>query len=198
MTANYIRISTVNQNIDRQLKNSGTNFIDRCSGSTAFTERSGAKKLIKEIEKGNITEVRTDSIDRLGRNTKDILTTLEYFTNHKVQVVAKKEALTLLDEHGKVRPTTKLMLGIMGSLAEFERERIRERTLEGVRIAQLKGKYNGRKTGAKQKPEDALKKHSDIVRELKSGESIRRIAKLTGKAPATVQRVKKFLALQTD
>jgi DNA invertase Pin-like site-specific DNA recombinase len=193
MKVRYARISTLSQNLDRQLKDDLKVYSDKCSGSIKFEERPSAKRLLKDIDAGKVNHIVTDSIDRLGRNTKDILHTIEYFEAHHVQLESEKEGLKLFGPDGKVNPTTKLTLSIMSSLAEFERQRILERTKEGREIAKLKGKYLGRKPGSHESPEKFLAKHQDVIRELGNGESIRRVAKFTGKSPVTVQKVKGFL-----
>lgn len=193
MKVRYARISTLSQNLERQLKDDLKVYSDKCSGSIKFEERPSAKKLLKDIEAGKVNHIVTDSIDRLGRNTKDILHTIEYFEANQVQLESEKEGLKLFGTNGKVNPTTKLTLSIMSSLAEFERQRILERTQEGREIAKLKGKYLGRKPGSIEAPEKFLAKHQDVVKELENGESIRRVAKFTGKSPITVQKVKKHM-----
>lgn len=192
----YARISTTTQKLDRQVKDDLFLYADRCSGSRPFSERDSAKKLIRDIELGKVNHIITDSIDRLGRNTKDILSTLEYFESREVQLESEKEGLKLFNDSGRVNPSTKLTLSIMSSLAEFERERIRERTQEGREIAKLKGKYLGRKPGTPESLEKFLAKHQDVIKELKNGESIRRAAKLCGKSPTTVQKVFKLSKFQ--
>lgn len=193
MKVRYARISTISQNLDRQIKDDLRVYSDKCSGAVQFEERPSAKKLLKDIQGRKLNHVVTDSIDRLGRNTKDILHTIEYFEANQVQLESEKEGLKLFNNEGKVNPTTKLTLSIMSSLAEFEKQRILERTQEGREIAKLKGKYLGRKPGSTESPEKFLKKHKDVVKELENGESIRRVAKFTGKSPVTVQKVKGYL-----
>ena len=77
MIANYIRVSTLEQNTARQETN-GLTYTDKCSGSIPFAERKEAKKLLKNEA---ITEVHVHSIDRLGRNTLDIMQTIQNFTD---------------------------------------------------------------------------------------------------------------------
>lgn len=79
----------------------------------------------------------------------------------------------------------------MGSIAEMERQRIKERTTEGIAIARANGKYQGRKYGSVQTTEKLLQRHSDIVKKLEKGLTIREIAQITGKSTATIQKVKK-------
>ena len=81
----------------------------------------------------------------------------------------------------------------MGSIAEMERNRIKERTTEGIAIAKAKGKYQGRKLGSVQTTEKLLQRHADIVKKLEKGLTLREIAKITGKSTATIQKVKNVL-----
>ena len=79
MRVAYIRVSTLDQNPDRQLRvDIEKNYIDKCSGSISFSERPEAKKLLSNT---NVTEIVVHSIDRLGRNTIDIMQTIQHFTN---------------------------------------------------------------------------------------------------------------------
>jgi DNA invertase Pin-like site-specific DNA recombinase len=95
MKAKYIRVSTKEQNRDRQTDFDGLTYIDKCSGSIPFKERPEANKLLDNKE---ITEVHVHSIDRLGRNTLDIMQTIQDFTSKGINVVSTKEGLqTLID-----------------------------------------------------------------------------------------------------
>ena len=135
MKAKYIRVSTEEQKIVRQTDFDGLIYPDVCSGSIPFKEREYAKKLLSNKE---ITEVHVHSIDRLGRNTLDIMQTIQDFTSKGINVVSTKEGLqTLID--GKENPIAKMMIGILGTLAEFELSRIKERQAEGIAKAKEKG-----------------------------------------------------------
>ena len=193
MKAKYIRVSSTGQNSDRQdAPFDGIKYPDECSGSIAFKERPEAKKLLSNDA---ITEVYVHSIDRLGRNTLDIMQTIQYFTSKGINVVSEKEGLnTIVD--GKENPIAKMMIGILGTLAEFELSRIKERQSEGIANAKKKGVYIGRKVGTAESTEQFLNKKStqSIMRFLKANESIRRTAKLSSTSIGTVQKVKKLLS----
>ena len=193
MKAKYIRVSTTDQNTDRQNQSfNGLKFEDKCSGSISFKDRTEAKKLLSNEE---ITEVYVHSIDRLGRNTLDIMQTIQYFTSKGINVVSEKEGLQTI-VNGKENPIAKLMVGILGTLAEFELSRIKERQSEGIANAKTKGVYIGRKVGTAESTEQFINKKAtqSILRYLKANESIRRTAKLSGTSVGTVQKVKRLLA----
>ena len=191
MRAKYIRVSTKEQNTDRQTDFNGLTYTDECSGSISFKDRTQAKKLLDNKE---ITELHVHSIDRLGRNTLDIMQTIQDFTSKGINVVSTKEGLqTLID--GKENPVAKMMVGILGTLAEFELSRIKERQAEGIAKAKAKGIYAGRKRGSSENTETFIKKVSTqaILRHLRKNESVRRTALLSKTSEGTVKKVKKML-----
>jgi DNA invertase Pin-like site-specific DNA recombinase len=190
MIVKYIRVSTEGQNIDRQ-KSQIKEFIDICSGSISFKERPQAIKLLNDE---NITEVHVHSIDRLGRNTLDIMQTIQNFTAKGVNVISDKEGLQTLIE-GKENPIAKMMIGILGTLAEFELSRIKERQKEGIQEAKKKGVYIGRSVGSVESVEVFMSKESTkkILKYLKQKESINRTALLSGTSAGTVKKIKKMI-----
>lgn len=193
MKVQYIRVSTFSQKTDRQEIEGVKAYEDICSGSIAFNDRKDAKKLIQDVEDGKVTEIMVHSIDRLGRNTLDIMQTIKYFTKKGINVVSVKEGIsTMID--GKENPIAKMIVGILSSLAEFELARIRERQAEGIEQAQKKGRYLGRAKGSSEDIEVFLNKAKtqEIIKNLKQGESIRRTAKLSDASVGLVQKVKKL------
>jgi DNA invertase Pin-like site-specific DNA recombinase len=177
MKAVYIRISTPNQKIERQLKadKSIIPYIDICSGGVLFKDRPSAKKLIAN-NKVKLIEVK--AIDRLGRNLKDILDTIEYFTNKGVDIRIENLGLNLMVD-GKLSAYGHLMVSMFGAIAQHERNIINERMQEGREIAKAKGKYKGRKRGA---TTDLKTKNEMLITAIQSkldeGVSITKIAKL--------------------
>ena len=191
MKVKYNRVSTIEQNLDRQDNFKGLTYADKCSGSIAFTDRTEASKLLANEE---VTEVLVDSIDRLGRNTIDIMQTIQGFTDRGINVISQKEGLqTIVD--GKENPVAKMMIGILGTLAEFELTRIKERQAEGIAKAKTKGSYLGRSRGSSESVEVFTNKASTkaILRYLKMNESISRTAKLSQTSEGSVKKVKRMI-----
>jgi DNA invertase Pin-like site-specific DNA recombinase len=192
MIVKYIRVSTVEQNLERQETDfNGKIYTDRCSGSIAFNKRTEASKLILNKD---ITEVHVHSIDRLGRNTIDIMQTIQYFTNKGINVVSDKEGLNTIVDN-RENPIAKMMIGILGTLAEFELSRAKERQIEGIANAKLKGVYVGRRKGTKETDRQFWGKDSThrVVKYLNKGESIQRTALLSKTSTGTVKKVKRFI-----
>lgn len=199
----YTRISSsVSQTSARQLQNFKTHigfdpkrvFSDKIQGNVPFLQRPEASKLFDEVtSSGNAVTVVVDSIDRLGRNLLDILSTIDLFTSNGINLKSLKEGFNTLLDNGKENPTAKLVISVMGSIAEMERNRIKERTSEGIKIAQAKGKFQGRKLGAVQTTENLLARHQDIIKKLQKGLTVREVAEITGKSTATIMKVKKVI-----
>lgn len=200
----YSRISTIGQNTSRQIANfklfnefkTENLFVDKVQGNVPFLERPEASKLF-DLATNNIDKritIVVDSIDRLGRNLIDILNTIERFTANKINLKSLKEGFeTLID--GKENPMAKIVISVMGSIAEMERNRIKERTAEGIKIAQAEGKFKGRKIGSTQSNVRLLERHPNIVKKLNKGLTVREVAEIVGKSTTTVVKVKKVLAL---
>ena len=202
MKAYYIRVSTIEQNTERQDYNVPEGykvFKDKCSGSIPFKERTAGSVLFKHIEKGEVSEIKVHSIDRLGRDTLDIMNTIQFSTSKGVNVVSHKEGLqTLID--GRENPTAKLMIGILATLSEFEKNRIRERQLEGIARAKDRNVYvNNGGNKKEESTEDFLNKPKVklVIKHLKQGESVRRSAKLSGCSVSLVQKVKKLIDIDS-
>lgn len=196
----YKRVSTTEQKTDRQKAVMGAQvYEDKCSGSIPFMKRDFGRVLMDEVFEGHIKEVHVHSIDRLGRNTLDIMQTIQAMTENGVNVISEKEGLQTLLPDGKENPIAKLMIGILGTLAEFELNRLKERQREGIAIAKERGTYvtHGRNKGdGVLSNTQILAKHKKVVRELNKGNSIRTTAKLCGVSTATVQKVKGIMELE--
>lgn len=198
-TVRYIRVSTTDQNEDRQKVKGVKSYVDKISGSIEFYKRPAAGKLMFDIQNSHsqnvpakrITTVSVDSISRLGRSTIDILKTVNGFTAMDVCVEAEKEGIkTIID--GKENPTAKMVLSILATLSEYERELILERQREGIREAHKRGVYKngGRPTLT---PQDFVTKpkNAKCMKLLMEGRSIREAAALSGVSNGTAQKVKK-------
>lgn len=192
MKALYIRVSTLEQNTERQTPITGAKvYLDKISGTVPLFERPQGQKLFTDIGAGLITEIYVHSIDRLGRDTIDILKTIKYLSSKGICLISEKEGIQTFI-NGKENPTAQLLINILATLSEFENNIRRERQLESIAIAKIKGVYKGRKQGTTLSNDKFIEKHKSIVNELKKGESIRRVAKLCGVSTGTVQKVKRL------
>ena len=199
MNVLYCRISTAEQKTDRQRineKNYSLVIEDKCSGTIPFFEREGGMKIKKLIDKSALKELDVFEIDRLGRDLRDIINTIHYFTEKGICINFVAQGLRTIDSHGKENPITKMIISILGVVGEMEKKQIRERQLEGIAIAKMKGVYLGRKAGSK---EDVLKflskpKNKTAVEYLKKGYKNNEAAKLAGVHINTITKIKRLVA----
>ena len=193
----YCRVSTIEQKTDRQRVDAKSYDLvveDKCSGSIPFFEREGGKEIKKLIDKGSNISLSVLSIDRLGRDLRDIINTIHFFTENKIAIYFISQGLLTLDDAGKENAISKMMISILGIVGEMEKVQIKERQFEGIKIAKLKGTYKGRVIGSK---EDTLQflgkdKNQKALQYLKQGFKEVEVSKLTGVHINTITKFKKL------
>ena len=171
-TVGYIRVSTIDQNTDRQteqLKHCHKTFVDKVSGKDV--ERPQLQAMLNHIREGDTVVVC--SIDRLARNNVDLQTLVKDINAKGVTIQFLKEGLTF-GHDTESNPISKMMLTMLAAISEFERELIRERQREGIAIAKANGKYKGRKPKLDANQVEAMKKR------IAEGESKASVAKSLG------------------
>src|SRR5215216_5156170 len=136
----YIRVSTLDQHVERQLEGIEVDktFIDHASGKD--TKRPQLELLMSFVRTGDTVIVH--SMDRLARNLDDLRRIVRTLTGKGVRVEFVKENLAFTGEDS---PMATLLLSVMGAFAEFERALILERQREGIAAAKQRGAYTGRK-----------------------------------------------------
>jgi Site-specific recombinases, DNA invertase Pin homologs len=140
MNIAYVRVSTVEQNEDRQIEalqkhNIEKWFTEKVSGKN--TNRPQLKAMLDFAREGDIIFIHDFS--RLARSTKDLLDIVDQLNNNGIHLVSNKESINTSTPQGK------LMLTMIGAIYEFERTNLLERQKEGIAIAKRKGIYKGRK-----------------------------------------------------
>lgn len=140
MNVAYVRVSTVEQNEQRQIEalekhNIDKWYVEKVSGKN--TNRPKLKEMLDYVREDDTVFIHDFS--RLARSTKDLLEIVEQLNNKKVCLISNKENIDTST------PTGKLMLTMIGAIAEFERQNLLERQKEGIEIAKREGKYKGRK-----------------------------------------------------
>jgi DNA invertase Pin-like site-specific DNA recombinase len=136
----YIRVSSSDQNTERQLDGLQLDrtFTDKVSGKS--TDRPQLQEMLRFVREGDHLFVH--SMDRLARNLIDLRQMVQDLTKRGIRITFVKEGLTF---NGEDAAMSVLLLSVMGAVAEFERAIIKERQAEGIRIARQKGVYKGRK-----------------------------------------------------
>lgn len=173
----YVRVSTVEQNTERQLDGVTVErmFEDKASGGSA--DRPQLKAMLDYVRDGDTIHVH--SIDRLARSLRDLQDLIENLSQRGVAIRFHKEGLSF---DGTPSPFQTLQLQVIGAVAEFERSIIRERQREGIAKAKERGVYANR----------SRKVQSDKVRQLYcDGVGASEISKRTGISRAHVYRLLK-------
>ncbi len=201
MKIKYNRTSTLNQTGERyKLDEDGydlTLFDKGVSGKVPFKEREKGRVLVELIEKGEVDTIVVEELSRLGRNTVDVLTTLQWLEEKGVNVVVRGMGNLQSHVDGKKNPIWNLITSVMSSLYELEREQIKERTEMGRKMYVINGGKLGRRTGSNENLQSFLQKPKvrQIQSLLEKGKSIRDICGRLEVSPTTVVKVKKSLTL---
>ncbi|PKQ78982.1 hypothetical protein CJP16_09520 [Aeromonas sobria] len=180
----YARVSTEAQNTDRQLAAFTELHLDHVyedKATGANTDRPQLQELLSMVESGD--HVYVYSIDRLARNTVDLLTMTESLHSRGVALTILDRGLTISAD-----PIGKMILTMIAAVGELERSLIKERCKAGIEVAKTKGVYKG------QPRNEAQQQRADQIRDLLiEGKHPKEIATITGAGVATVYRVKKEL-----
>lgn len=183
-TVGYVRVSTADQNTERQLDGLELDkvFTDHASGKN--TDRPALTECLGYVREGD--ELVVHSMDRLARSLVDLRRTVDELTARGVSVRFVKEGLTFARDTSD--PCAVLMLSVMGAVAEFERALLLERQREGIAIAKAKGVYKGRVPSLDEEQAEA------VAQRLLEGESASALAREYGVSRATVYNLKERVA----
>ena len=179
MIYGYARVSTDGQSVAAQvaaLRKHGAGKVFREVASGAKTERAQLRRVLDQLDAGDVLMVTR--LDRLARSTRDLLNTLAAITGKKAGFRSLADAWAdTTNAHGR------LMLTVLGGLAEFERELIRARTSEGRARAKARGQSLGRPF--KLTPHQ----RSEAIRRRSRGETLTDIARSYNVHPSTISRL---------
>jgi DNA invertase Pin-like site-specific DNA recombinase len=173
----YARVSTEQQNLDRQLdalKKYGVDYIYNEKMTGTKKNRPELTKMLDRMAEGDIVVI--ESLSRLGRSTKDLIELTETFHQRGVHLVSLKEAIDTNTSTGK------LLFNLMSAIAQFERDVIADRTREGLKSARIRGRVGGRP----RTDTDRIKKASKLYKTRQY--SIKEIEELTGVKKSTLYR----------
>ena len=148
----YARVSTEQQNLDRQLdmlQKYGVDFIYNEKMTGTQRNRPELEKLLERLTEGDTVVV--ESLSRLGRSTKDLIWLMETFNSKGVNLVSLKESIDTTTSTGK------LLFTLMSAIAQFERDVIADRTREGLNSARARGRKGGRPRTDSEKLRKAIK-----------------------------------------
>jgi DNA invertase Pin-like site-specific DNA recombinase len=200
----YTRVSTKKQNTDRQVtelqayaQKQGFEVVlvicETVSGSVKKVDRPGLEQVLDLARRGEITEVVSLELSRLGRNAMDVRQIIFDLIELGVCTHIVNRNLRSLDGKRRKDSIVMMLLGVLADLAEMEKEQLVERINSGLDEARRKNKTLGRPKGSTLSPKELLELYPGVVKDLNGGLSLRKTAAFRKVSLDTVQRVKKVL-----
>lgn len=199
----YSRVSTQGQDYSRQIDELqayavshswivSAIFSEKISGAKKNNERLGLSRMMDYICAHQVDKVLIWELSRLGRNTIEVLKTIELLNEAKVSLFIKNYNIETLDADGKLNVMTQFLITILAEIARMERSTIKERMDSGYKQFRSLGGKVGRKEGYTKSSDMYRNEYSDIIRLLKKGLSLRNVAKLTNHSLNTVSKCKRL------
>jgi DNA invertase Pin-like site-specific DNA recombinase len=165
-------------------------FEEKISGGKKNEERPILLEMIQFVKENQIDKVLCWELSRLGRNTIEVLMTIELLNENCISLFIKNYNIETLNEKCEINPLSQFMIQILTSVSQMERSQIRQRIKSGYDSFRKNGGKVGRKNGFTKDKETLLNQHKDVVKYLRQGQSVRNTMKLTGKSSGTVQKIK--------
>jgi DNA invertase Pin-like site-specific DNA recombinase len=196
MKIKYNRVSHISQSGNRFTEDNDTYnlvIMDKVSGSVSFMDRDGGKQIVGLVKSGYLKILVTEEFSRLGRNTGDVMKTLEWLDENNVNVVIRNLGLQSRP-NGQKNPIWKMISSVMSSLYEMELENIKERTSVGLQVYVQNGGRLGRPTGTNETENEYISKEMtrQVLFYLKKGKTVREISNKLGCSNSTVIKTKKI------
>ena len=170
-------------------------FTEHVSGAKKNQDRPVLQKCMEYCKQNSIDILLISELSRLGRNAFEVLASVKELLDCGINLFMQKEQMNLLDREGKPSMIAPVMIAILSTCAELERDNIQYRLKSGYNNYREKGGKVGRKPGSIKPVEKLKEEYKDVIKELEKGESIRRTAKLHDVSISTVQRIKKLFGL---
>ena len=203
----YARVSSVGdrQNTERQVKNltelAATKgyevkgiYEEHISGAKSNKERKVLTECLESARENHIDLILFSELSRCGRAVWEILETIKFCADHKINIHFQKEGLTLFRD-GKVDSIMAIYISCLSFCAEKERENIYFRLSQGRELAKQKGVKMGRPEGSFKSRSQKEEEYAKVIRLLRKGESMRNVAAICKVSLSTIQRVKKEFIL---
>jgi DNA invertase Pin-like site-specific DNA recombinase len=153
--------------------------------------RPGLERVLELARAGEIQKVLVHEVSRVARRNSVAHAFIEDLEELGVSLYWHAHCIETLLPSGKRNPAASIMFALLSDMARAEKETLVERINSGLAAARRKGKTLGRPKGSALPPEGFLAKHSDVVRQLRAGQSVRNTAKITGKSEGTVLKVRR-------
>ncbi len=201
----FVRVSTKQQVYDRQVNDLITyanrqnhtivaTIHEQVSGSTSYKDRPAMQELLSLAKSGKVEKILVTEVSRLGRKTSDILRIIEFLTGQKISVFILNYNLETLLPNKKLNPVASILFTLLAEFSRLEKETLRDRIMSGLEQAKKKGVKLGRPQGSVKSKLSIQLQYKNVISDLNSGLSIRKISKLREVSINTVQKVKQAVS----
>ncbi|WP_455625917.1 recombinase family protein [Parabacteroides sp.] len=166
-------------------------FEEKISGAAKNADRIVLNEAIQFAKENNIDAIFFSELSRLGRNIYEVQETIKLLVDSEIDAFFQKESFQLLDADKKPSFIVPIMIAVLGTCAEIERENIKFRLNSGRDQYIANGGKLGRKEGSKKTKEQKAEQYKKVLSDLRAGKSIRDVAKLNEVSPSTVLSLKR-------
>jgi DNA invertase Pin-like site-specific DNA recombinase len=170
-------------------------FEEHISGAKKNGERPVLVEALEYCQTHSIDMLLVSELSRLGRNAFEVLEIVKGLSDNGINLYMQKEKFTLLDDEKKPSMFAPVMLATLSTCAQLERENIKFRLNSGRQQYIAKGGKLGWHIGSTKSVEKKKEEYKEVIKNLKSGIPVRKVAILTGTSASTVQRIKKEFQL---
>jgi DNA invertase Pin-like site-specific DNA recombinase len=195
------RVSKDSQSYDRQIEdlrnfasikqyNIVGEFNEKISGASKNEDRVALNALHNLIENIEVNKILIWELSRLGRNTLEVLKSLEVFHDKGISLYIHNYNIETLNDDGSINPMAQILVTLLAEFSRVERTAIQQRLASGYRKHIDSGGKVGRVKNVSMTKDQLLEKHKDILKYLNKGRSIRETAMMVGKSTRTVLKVK--------
>jgi len=168
-------------------------FAEKISGAKLNAERVELNKMIDYVSKNNIKKVLVTELSRLGRDTLQVLQTIQILNELTISLYIQNYNIETLTEENKINPMSQFLITILAEVARMERKTIRERVSSGYVNFRNNGGVVGRKVGFRKSDEQLKNEYLDEIKLLRKGISLRNVSKLTNRSINTLRKLKAFV-----
>jgi len=168
-------------------------FEEKISGAKKNEERPILSDMIQFIKSNQVDKVLCWELSRIGRNTIEVLKTIQLLNENCISLYIKNHNLETLNDKCEINPMSQFMVQILTSVSEMEKATTRQRIKSGYDDFRKSGGKVGRKLGSIKSEESILNENKEVVKLLRQGYSVRKVMKLADKSSGLVQKVKKLI-----
>lgn len=169
-------------------------FAEKISGAKLNSERIELVKMIEYVKANEIKKILVTELSRLGRDTLQVLQTIEILNQHKISLFIENYNIETLTKDKEINPMSQFLITILAEVARMERKTIRERVASGYANFRANGGKVGRKEGYKKSAEQMKVEYNEELKLLRKGISLRNVAKITGTSVNTLRKIAEIAA----